>query len=149
MNYFNENDFQGRRNWLLWSNISVYYILRKKVTESVLKEVKCLVRQKEPLPFTCYYNLNNQCYLCSTVQIVCVFLQVVFVPFISSIIQFTSVSLRFTSPHQIIACTVVFHVTQRITEVFYHGIINSYHVIQETFVLGCVFGSKFQVTTLI
>ena len=83
--------------------------------------------------------------LCSTVDIIWVFLHVVFIPFMSRIIQFKSVSFTFTSLLQIITGTVVLHVTQRITEIW---IMSSYQVIHETFATERLFSSKLQMTTL-
>ena len=83
--------------------------------------------------------------LCSTVDIIWVFLHVVFIPFMSRIIQFKSVSFTFTSLLQIITGTVVLHVTQRITEIW---IMSSYQVIHETFATERLFSSKLQTTTL-
>lgn len=86
--------------------------------------------------------------LCSTVDIIWVFLHVVFIPFMSRIIQFTSVSFTFTSLLQIITDTVVLHVTQRVTEICHQGIMSSYQVIHETFATERLFSSKLQTTTL-
>ena len=82
------------------------------------------------------------------VFIVLIFLQFVFVSFVSGIIQFTFVILRLTRRlFKIVADTVGFHVAERPAYILLDDVNNAYHVIFQTFVLE--YFSELQITTVV
>ena len=77
-------------------------------------------------------------------------LQLMFVSFVSDIIQFTFVvSMSILSFIKINADTVGFHITQVLTEPGIHYFHDANRVLNKTFLFKCFFRAKFQNTTLV
>ena len=84
------------------------------------------------------------------VRIISIFYQVVFVSFVSNIIQFTFVlSISIRSFININADTVGFHITHGFTELHYHDHSDANHVVYEAFAVKRFFRPEFQLTALV